>query len=111
MKVLKVIGGIIGTIAIIAIMIALSFGREVLSLKWKKYFAPKHENVRREVFEATHSYNKGKAQELIKYRLEYLRATSDEEKSAIASTIRMSFAGYDASGFPYELKQFLNEVM
>lgn len=109
---MKTFATIITIILSIALLIGLSFGSEVLSLKWKAYFAPRHENVNRQVFKQTKSYNEGKAQELIKYRLEYLRTKDNDEKMAIASTIRMSFSDYtNVDSLPYELQQFLKEVL
>lgn len=94
----------------IILMIGLAFVLEVGGLKWDSYFKPQHENVRRETFEATRSYNEAKLQQLSKYRLEYLRATDEVEKQAIASTVRHTFANYDKSKLPYELSTFLAQV-
>ena len=94
----------------VIIIFALVFGGEMLSLKWQKFFAPKHEAVRREVFKETRSYNEAKLQQLSKYRLEYLRSTSETEKAALASTIRHTFAEYDESKLPHELKKFLYDI-
>ena len=67
--------------------------------------------VRREVFKQTRSYNEGKEQELIKYRLEYIRAKTDVEKKAIASTIRHAFADYDENLLDSdELRRFIVEI-
>lgn len=81
-----------------------------LGLFHYKWFGPKFENARREVFESTRSYNQAKLQELAKYRLEYLRSKDEVEKEALASTIRHRFADYDRYKLPYELKMFLDEV-
>jgi hypothetical protein len=98
-KVLIVIGVLLIPIALLSYNLGLF-----------KFFAPKYENVRREVFENTRSYNQAKLQELSKYRLEYLRSKDEEEKKAIASTIRHRFAGYDKRKLPYELEIFLNQI-
>ena len=107
---MKVIGVILGGVLLVVLMIALAFGVEMGALKWKGFFAPKHENVRREVFKATRSFNEAKVQELVKYRLEYMRSDDQAEKGAIASTIRMGFADYDVSKLPLELQSFVEEV-
>jgi len=41
-----------------------------------KLFAPKYEQVRRETFEQTKSYNQGMIQELTAYQFEYIKADS-----------------------------------
>jgi hypothetical protein len=102
-----VFGGVLALI----VMIALAFVLELGGLKWKSYFAPKHEAVRREVFKETRSFNEAKLQELTKYRLEYIRATDDIEKKALESTIRHQFADYDTQKLPYELEVFLKDVL
>lgn len=60
-----------------------------------KFFAPKYENARREVFEQTKSYNHGKIQDLSKYYLEYEYADY-ESKDAIKAVIQMSFSDFNA---------------
>jgi len=59
-----------------------------------KFFAPKTENVRREVFENTKSYMHGVQQDLGKYYLEYQKADT-KDKEAIRITIQMRFAEVD----------------
>lgn len=94
------------TIIALIVGVLVSWG----GLQFYKFFAPKYENVRREVFENTRSYNQAKVQELAKYRLEYLKSDSEGVRQAIASTIRHRFADFDRSKLPYELSQFLNEI-
>ena len=92
------------------ILLALPYVFGIYELQFYKFYQPKKEGVRREVFKQTRSYNEAKLQELIKYRLEYLRATDEVEKKAIASTIRHAFAEYDSNKLPSELKAFLDEI-
>jgi hypothetical protein len=107
---MKIVGKIVlGILAFIA-LIALAFVIELGGLKWKRFFAPKHEAVRREVFKETRSYNEGKLQDLTRYRLEYMRATTEDEKSALAFTIRHQFAEYDESKLPLELAEFVRKI-
>lgn len=103
---LKEYGGYIG--AILFIMLCL-FIIDVTGLLWTSVIGPKRENIRREIFEETKSYNEGKEQDLIRYRLQYLQAEG-EEKEAIGSTIRMMFADYDENKLSPELRDFLKEI-
>ena len=96
----------IGGILVIFIFIFVINGLDLFTLKT---FGVARENVRREIYEETKSFNESKKQELLKYRMEYLRAEIDE-KGAIASTIRMSFADYDESKLEPELAEFLREI-
>lgn len=93
----------------LVLLIALAFVMELGGLKWAKFFNPRKENVRREVFEATRSYNESKLQDLAKYRLQYIKA-DDEGKAALRSTIRHMFANYDKDKLPVELASFLYEI-
>ncbi len=59
-----------------------------------KFFAPKREAVRREVFEQTKSYNQGMIQELDNMRMEYIQADTNHQ-TAMASIILHRAADYD----------------
>jgi len=108
---MKIVAWILGIIFSIVLLGSLAFGAEWLGIKWYGFFGPKREAVRREVFKQTRSYNEAKEQELLKYRLEYLRATNDIDKEAIASTIRMAFADYDENLLDSaELRLFLEKM-
>jgi hypothetical protein len=74
-----------------------------------KVFAPQYENVRRETFENTKSYNEGMAQELRRYQLEYIKA-NPEQKKAIRSIVLHQYAGYENERLPNDLYQFMNEL-
>lgn len=93
----------------LTLVIALAFALELGGLQWKSFFGPRYEAVRREVFKQTRSYNEGKEQELLKYRLEYMRAEGSD-RDAIASTIRLAFADYDETLLTGELRNFLREI-
>jgi hypothetical protein len=107
---MKKVGIVIGIIVVLIACIALAFVFELGGLKWKEYFGPKHEDVRRKTFERTKSYNEAKEQELLKYRLEYMRAKDPQDKKAIASTIRLAFADYDETLLSSELQTFLKTI-
>ena len=95
-------------VIIVFVFIASIFALDYFGVLWQSVIAPKREEVRREVFEQTKSYREGKRQELVRYRLQYIRATNEDERQAIASTVRMSMADVNPEEFNPELKQFLN---
>ena len=99
----KIIGGLI-------LIVVVGLGLDLLGLHWLKFIGPMRQDVRREIFEETKTYNEAKEQDLLRYRLQYLRAESVEEKSAIASTIIMMFADYDENKFRPELRDFLKQI-
>jgi hypothetical protein len=91
-------------------LLALVFVGGLVGLGYYKFFAPKFEDARREVFENTRSYNQAKVQELAKYKLEYETTQDEGAKKALANVIRHKFADYNDSRLPYGLKTFLKEV-
>ena len=108
---MRVFGWIVTGLLGLALLLTLAFGATWLGIEWYGFFGPKREAVRREVFKQTKSYNEGKMQQLTKYRIEYLRADTPEERSAIASTIRIAFADYDMDQLKPELRGFLRNMM
>lgn len=99
----KFLVGIGSIILIFSCIFALKYAG-VLSYS---FFAPKYEDARRTVFENTQSFIEGKKQELIKYRLEYMRSEDAAEKEALRITIISSMANVDRSKLPMDLQQFL----
>jgi UPF0716 family protein affecting phage T7 exclusion len=100
---------VLGIIAGVIVLILIGFITDYAGLKWYEFIMPQKEAARREVFKETRSYNEGKLQDLTRLRLQYLNA-GDDEKEAIASTIRLMFAEYDESKLPKELKIFLKKI-
>ena len=96
-------------VAIVLVVLLCIVAISYLGLFHYRWFGPKFENARREVFEGTRSYNQAKLQELAKYRLEYINADYDS-KQAIASTIKHRFADYNSDNLPSELNQFLKQI-
>lgn len=71
-----------------------------------KTFAPKYEQVRRETFEQTKSYNQGMVQNLQKMQFEYLQATPEKQET-LAPIILATVADYDAKKLPPDLYAFV----
>ena len=74
-----------------------------------RFWAPKYEGVRRQVFEQTKSYNQGMIQELQNMQFEYLKATPSQQ-DALASIILHRAADYDESKLPSDLRVFISEL-
>jgi len=79
-----------GLILVLALIVSLSF----FGLWYYKFFGPKKENIRREIFENTQSYVQGKAQDLAKYYEEYSKADSNGKES-IRQLVILRFAELD----------------
>ena len=76
-----------------------------------KYFAPKYEQVRRDVFEQSKAYNQGMVQELQNMQFEYVKADA-AHKAALADIILHRAADYnlDDSRVPADLRKFVMDL-
>jgi|SRR5579862_1751116 len=97
---------IVGLIVLIALMFVFGW----TGVFYTKTVGKAQENARRQVFEQTQSYVEGKRQELTKYRLEYLRSKDTADKQAIRATIVQSFANFDETKLPEDLRGFLDQM-
>lgn len=97
-----------GLLLLVAVILLADY---FIGYRWFSFIEPKKENVRREIFLNTRSYNEGKKQDLIRMRMEYLQA-DESGKKVIANTIRHMFAEYneDEKDLPVELKSFLKNI-
>jgi len=108
---MKIFSYVIAGIVIFILLLGLTFGLGVFGLEYKKFFAPKHANIDRTVFENTQSYTHGKIQDLAKYYEEYTKTESKENREAIKSLIVMRFAEFDKSKINSPvLHQFLTNM-
>ncbi|MFA5025690.1 MAG: hypothetical protein WC503_04245 [Candidatus Shapirobacteria bacterium] len=74
-----------------------------------KYWAPKYEEVKRDVFENTPSYKWGMIQELENMQFKYIQATPNE-KLVLAPIILRRAAQYGKDRLPYDLKVFVAQL-
>ena len=68
---------VLGVIGALILIMGLGWLAEGNSFFMYKFFAPKQEQVRREVFEQTKSYRQGMVQELQNMQFEYAKADKD----------------------------------
>ena len=107
-----VIGSVIGLVGIIILLGALGLGGRYINMKVEAWFAPREQNIQREVFENTKSYNEAKEQELVKYRFEYQKAKGKDDTAtmkAIESAVRAAFADYQDDRLSPELQDFVRQ--
>ena len=74
-----------------------------------KYFAPKQEQVRREVFEQSKAYRQGMLQELQNMQFEYIKA-DQEGKASMKSIILHRSADVPAETMPQDLVLFISQL-
>jgi len=98
---------IVGFILFIVVFTGLGWLAQGNQFFMYKYFAPKQEAVRRQVFEETKSYNQGMVQELCNMQFEYIKA-SPSQQAALASIILHRAADYDENKLPSDLRQFIH---
>jgi len=106
-QIFKGIGITLLSLLVILILAFIITGGELFIFK---FFAPKFEDARREVFENTQSYVEGARQELSAYKLDYARAKTAEEKTAIKFTVVHRFANLDENKLDPGLRSFLREM-
>jgi hypothetical protein len=107
-----IVGGVLGLIMLIVILGAMGLGGRYINMKVEAWFAPREQNIQREVFENTKSYNEGKEQELVKYKFEYDKARGKDDVGtmrAVESAVRHSFADYEDDRLSPELQEFVRQ--
>jgi hypothetical protein len=102
----RIVLGVLGGIVLALGIVWVAQGSDFFLFK---VFAPKEEQVRREVFEQSKAYNEGMVQELQSMMFEYAKATP-EQKDALASIILHRVAGYDVDKLPSDLREFVLQL-
>ncbi len=75
-----------------------------------QYFAPKTEQVRREVFEKSKAYNQGMLQELDSLYIDWVNPeTKPVQKDAICAVVRHRYADYNDANLPGYLRTFIHD--
>ena len=74
-----------------------------------KTFAPRMENVRREVFENTKSYRQGTVQTVQQYFMQYQTA-DDEHKEILRQSLLLTLADYDIEQLPPHLQTWVRQL-
>lgn len=103
---LKMIGGFFAILFFLFLVGWVVQGNEFFMYK---FFAPKQEAVRRQVFEETKSYRQGMIQELQNMQMEYAKATPSQ-RDAIASIILHRAADFPEADMPSDLRTFIADL-
>lgn len=75
-----------------------------------RYFAPKREAVKREVFEQSKEYQHGTIQELDKMRLEHVKSNSSTVKTVIENRALRMVAEFDKLNLPEDLRMWIYSI-
>lgn len=104
---MKTVGAaVVGLLAFLLLIFALQ-GLGFISLK---FWGPKYEDARREIFENTKSYKQGNIRDLQNLMIEYRGADSDGHRKALKDVILHRFAAVDRQDLTPELRRFLSEI-
>jgi hypothetical protein len=98
-----------GCIAFVVLVFVLGFLFQGEDFILYRYFAPKQEAVRRQVFEQTKSYNQGYIQELQAMQFQYVQADKSA-KAALADIILHRTADYPDAKLPPDLYAFIEQL-
>ena len=96
-------------VAIVVVVEGVQFAVEGSDYFLYRFFAPRQEAVRRQVFEESKSYNDGVAQDLWGMKLQYERADVSG-KASLRSLILHRTAAYDSSRLPPDLQDFVTRL-
>jgi len=75
-----------------------------------RFWAPKQENAKREVFENTQSYVQGKTEYLSRLRYEYQSLPAGPQKDAMRTMILSEASTVDNSKLPADLQGFIQQL-
>ncbi len=93
------------------VMYGLGFVATGGDLAIYRFWAPKMENAKREVFENTQSYVQGKTEYLIRLRFQYQQAeVGSAQQASLRSLIVSEAALVDNSKLPPDLQAFVNQM-
>jgi uncharacterized ion transporter superfamily protein YfcC len=105
-------GAIVGVwLAVVMLLLAIVIGGITWMARAGKFaqdsvFAPKEEQLRRDVFEQSKAYRDGVVQELRSMQFQY-RLADAEHRAGLASVIRHKAAGVPADAIPADLQTFI----
>ncbi len=101
--------GTLGFLVLIVIILGLTWIGQGNEFFLYKFFAPKMEDTRREVFEHSKAYRQGMVQELENMQFEYAKA-DPKHKDALADIILHRAADVDPSALTPELNSFIAQL-
>lgn len=106
MRILKGVG--IGILVFVALTV-IGFAFQGTNFFMYKFWAPKYEGARREVFEQTKSYQQGMIQDLRKSQEEFVQADPEQQR-ALATVILHRVADFPEEDLPSDLRVFLADL-
>lgn len=96
-------------VAGVGLFLVLMFGLSYYYLSLNRFFAPKQEELRRQVFEQSNSYNAGMLRDLENIEMQY-NAASPEAKAGLKAIAIHRFSVYPAESLTPHLASFYNQL-
>jgi hypothetical protein len=100
----------LAVVAFLFLMYVLGFLMTGGDLAIYKFWAPKQENAKRQVFENTQSYVEGKITYISRLRAQYTTAEEGPQKTALKQLIIDEASTVDNSKFPPDLQMFVQSL-
>lgn len=97
---------VVGLIVALFVVGFISAGGDLAMFK---FWAPKYENAKREVFENTQSYVQGKVSYISSLRLDYEKATGDQKES-LRRMIVTEASNVDNDKLPPDMRSFISDL-
>jgi len=82
-------------VPVILFFVCITFGTRWIGIEWDGFFKAKKQAIERKIYEETPSYVHAKKQDIVRFRLEYIREDDETAKKAILGTVRMQFAEFN----------------
>lgn len=102
---------IIGAVVVVALGTGLVFYSGVIGNVFDSTIAKESKNIARENFKENKTYIEGKADDLQRYKREFDKAKTEEDKKAIMVNIQDEFSDFDENKLENKsLRQFLNQA-
>ena len=103
---LAVIGSILG---LLILTLGIGWASAGNDFAMFRFFAPRREAVRREVFEQSKAYRQGMINELRDYQMQYIKGDA-AQKAAMATLIIRQADQIPAEALPADLAQFITTL-
>lgn len=105
-------GWVAGGVGVLVVILGLSWLVQGNEFFLYRYFAPKTEAVRREVFETSRAFNEGMVRDFENLRVQYVQTADPDAKEVLATTILRRSAGYDLDDpiVPADLRSFISRL-
>jgi len=98
---------ILGAVSVVAALVGLTWAGTYHDVIFGSVFAPKYEQIRRDIYVQSESHVRGTILDLQKQQIEYLKEKDPATKEALASIIRQTASQVPSDLLPPDLRSFV----